>query len=129
MSYSNLYLSRSHCTNVILQPAPFTIPLKSNTPPFIIQQSAGFSYENSKPCTSIICLTQISKHKNIPLTVLTGERGDDMAEGVEGVEGFSSSLAMACCNCSKLGPRRYPSMHNLTFCPVFPNNSSACWFV
>jgi len=74
-------------------------------------------------------LRHISKDKYGPLTVLTGKRGSDVAEGEEGVGGFSSLLAMACCSCSNLGPRRYLSRHNLTVCPVLLNTSTAWWFV
>jgi len=113
-----------HTTCIFHNPTKNPIPQH-----FISQHSAGCRSDNSKPCYWIRGLTHTSKHKNKPLTVLTGNRGSDVAEGEEGVGGFSSLLAMACCNCSNLGPRRYLSRHNLTFCPVLLSTSTAWWFV
>lgn len=101
--------------------------IKCNLDSFHTKQVVNLTY--SKPCSWIRGLTHISKRKNKSLTVLTGKRGSDVAEGEEGVGGFSSLLAMACCNCSNFGPRRYLSRHNLTFCPVLLSTSTAWWFV
>lgn len=65
------------------------------------------------------------------LTVIIGNRGSDIIDGdnCDCDCGFASLFAIANCNCSYFGPRRYRSKLKLTTCPVERNNSTASWFV
>lgn len=52
--------------------------------------------------------------KLLALTELIGNRGSEVVVGEVGVGSLSSEAAIACCNCSNLGPLKYLSRHSFT---------------